>query len=245
VAVLAAAAALVPGARLVGPAALAGQSSPVGGVFALENVTVIPMTGAERELAGHTVVVRDGVITAIGRASEVEVPADATRLDGDGKFLAPGLAEMVARLPAEDDPLRVITLPEALYLFLANGVTTIRSVNGSPYQLALRDDIGAGRVLGPRLLVGSPALDAVSAPDPPSAAARVREFAAAGYDFLTVEEDVPGAVWPALVEAAREAGIPLAGAPPWPGKGGRSGFGRRTPIGSRSSPARRRPPAPT
>ena len=67
----------------------AAQAEP--GTYAFTDVTVIPMD-SERVLPGHTVVVRDGVIVAVGPAGEVQVPADATRVDGRGRYLMPGLA---------------------------------------------------------------------------------------------------------------------------------------------------------
>ncbi len=52
----------------------------------------------ERVLSGQTVVVRDGKIVSVGPASSASIPADATRIDGRGKYLMPGLAEMHAHV---------------------------------------------------------------------------------------------------------------------------------------------------
>ena len=72
------------------PAAVcAGQSAPV----AVVNVSVVPMD-RDRLLPGQTVVVADGKIAAMVPANTVEVPTGAHRIDGAGKFLMPGLADM-------------------------------------------------------------------------------------------------------------------------------------------------------
>ncbi|MQA91435.1 MAG: hypothetical protein GEU90_14615 [Gemmatimonas sp.] len=198
---------------LIPAVAAIGQVTPTSGTYAFVNVEVIPME-APGTLPDHTVVVRDGRIVVVGPSASVEVPADATRIEGEGRFLMPGLVDMAARLPGELDPMRVIVLEEWLYLYLANGVTRIRALGGSPYQLDLKEQIGEREVLGPRLYVGSPPLDSVSAPDAATAAAFVGDQAEAGYDFLTLESGLPAAAWEGVVRAAEAASLPLAGSGP-------------------------------
>ena len=55
--------------------------------------TVVPMTD-ERVLGRHTVVVRGDGIVAVGPEGRVAVPTGATRIDGRGKYLIPGLVDM-------------------------------------------------------------------------------------------------------------------------------------------------------
>ena len=57
------------------------------------DVTVVPMDG-ERLVPHQTVVVRGSRIAAIGSVARLEVPRGAQRIDGRGKFLMPGLADM-------------------------------------------------------------------------------------------------------------------------------------------------------
>ena len=71
---------------------------------AFVNVTVVPMD-RDRTIAGQTVIVREGRIASIGPASSTTVPSDALRIDGQGKFLMPGLAEMHGHVPAQAGPL--------------------------------------------------------------------------------------------------------------------------------------------
>ena len=52
---------------------------------AFTNVNVIPMD-RERVLANQTVVVRNGLIAEIGNAKNVQLPKNATRIDGTGKY---------------------------------------------------------------------------------------------------------------------------------------------------------------
>src|SRR3712207_7476109 len=56
----------------------------------------------ERVLRDQTVLVRDGLISEVGDARRVRVPAGALRIDGRGKYLLPGLADMHAHLFTDD-----------------------------------------------------------------------------------------------------------------------------------------------
>src|SRR5690349_12679238 len=69
------------------------------GVTAFIDVHVIPMD-TERVLPDQTVLVAGGRITALGPASQVAVPTGATQIDGHGKYLLPGFAEMHTHLLA-------------------------------------------------------------------------------------------------------------------------------------------------
>ena len=191
---------------------LAGQTpemAPETGAFAFQGVTVIPMD-EERTLPDHTVLVRDGRILEVGPAASVEIPDDARIIDGQGRYLLPGLAEMHAHVPPGQDPPRE-DIEETLFLYVANGVTTIRGMLGAPYQIPLREEIRTGEVLGPDFYVGAPSLNANTAPTPEAADSLVRAHHAAGYDFLKIHPGVPLDAWDQMVETAREVGITYAG----------------------------------
>lgn len=182
----------------------AAQDRPV----AFVGVNVVPMD-EERVLENQTVLVRDGRIAAIGPAGSTPVPDDALRVDGEDRFLMPGIAEMHAHIPGANAPEQLIR--DIMFLYVANGVTVIRGMLGAPNQLALRERTAAGEVLGPTIFVGAPSLNGNSAPDPATARRLVREHHAAGYDFLKLHPGLSREVYDATVEAAREVGITFAG----------------------------------
>jgi len=64
---------------------------------AFTNVNVIPMD-RERVLANQTVLVQNGLIVEIGDAKKLKLPKNAARIDGTGKYLIPGLADMHTHL---------------------------------------------------------------------------------------------------------------------------------------------------
>ncbi|HUF27060.1 MAG TPA: amidohydrolase family protein [Gemmatimonadaceae bacterium] len=175
-------------------------------VVAFVDVSVVPMD-RERVVAGQTVIVRDGRIAQMGPAASVAVPAGALRVDGRGKYLMPGFAEMHGHLPFQAGPAADATL----FLYVANGVTFVRGMQGNPVQLEMRQAIQRGELLGPTLVLAGPQLSGNSARDAEAAARIVAEQKAAGFDLLKIQEGLSAAAYDAAVAAAREHRIPFAG----------------------------------
>ena len=189
--------------------AVPGGGADYEEVIAFTNVHVVPMD-QERVVRDQTVIVGDGRIVAIGAAGAAELPPTATIVDGEGGYLLPGLAEMHAHVPPSEDPPRE-ELEEILFLFVANGVTTMRGMLGAPYQLDLREEIRRGETLGPDFYVGAPSINGNTAPTPAAVDSLVRAHQAAGYDLLKIHPGVSLEVWDRMVQVAREVGITYAG----------------------------------
>lgn len=177
-------------------------------VLAIHDVAVIPME-SEEVLEAHTVVVQDGRIEAVGPAGEVDVPEEALRIDGSGQYLIPGLAEMHGHLPTPsmDSEVR----DAVLFLYLAQGVTTVRGMLGADNQLDMRERINAGEMVGPSLYLASPGFGGSSVEDPIQARALVRQYQETGYDLLKVHEGLDPDIYEAMAEEAHRRGIPFAG----------------------------------
>jgi imidazolonepropionase-like amidohydrolase len=176
-------------------------------VVAFENVNVIPMD-RNRVLERQTVVIRDGRIAQVGAASRVKAPEGAVRVDASGKFLMPGLAEMHGHLPPPNASRELVE--HMLFLYVANGVTTVRGMQGNPAALERRAAVASGTLLGPRLYVAGMPLGA-NAKTVEMAGQMVREQKAAGYDLLKIMEGASPAVYDAIVKTAKEVGIDFAG----------------------------------
>ncbi len=175
--------------------------------IAFVDVSVLPMD-RERVAEHQTVVVQGGKITAFGPAASTPVPANATRVDGRGKFLMPGLAEMHGHIP----PANAGYSPEnVLFLYIAGGATTVRGMQGNPSHIDLRRRVEAGEIIGPRLYLSSQALSAQQAPDPATAERIVRQAKEIGYDHIKVHEDLSKETYDAIVRTAREVGLPWGG----------------------------------
>lgn len=171
------------------------------------NISVIPMD-QERVLEKQDVLVSEGKILAIGETGNVPYNDDATLIDGTGKFLLPGLAEMHAHVPPIDD---IEPMTEVLSLFLANGVTTIRGMLGHPRHLELREKINSGEILGPHFYTTGPSFNGNTVKTAEEGAQKVRDQKAAGYDYLKLHPGLTPETFGAIASTANEVGIPFVG----------------------------------
>ena len=192
------------------PATLAAQATAQQPVTTFENVTVIPLD-RDGAVPGQTVVVRGEKIVSVGPAGRARVPAGATRIDGRGKYLMPGLAEMHAHVVGPQNPNHETVNRDIMFLYVANGITSIRAMLGAPNQLPLREQLRRGEVLGPTMYVSAPSLNGNSAPNPDSGAKLVRAHKAAGYDFLKIHPGLSRETYDAIVRTANEVGLTWAG----------------------------------
>jgi imidazolonepropionase-like amidohydrolase len=160
-------------------------------------------------VAGQTVVVQDGRITAVGPAASTTVPGGAVRVDGQGTYLMPGLAEMHGHIPPPSQPQQYIE--DVLFLYVANGVTTVRGMQGALGQLELRDRVNKGELVGPTLYLAGPSFNGNAVKTPEQAVQMVREQKSQGWDLLKVQGGLSVATYDAMARTAKEVGIPFAG----------------------------------
>lgn len=132
------------------------------GAVAITNVNVLSPDGTEM-LPGRTVLLDKGKIVAIvatetGNSNESDstVPDGFTSINGEDKYLIPGLM---------DSHVHLHRSPNDLLLYIANGVTQVRSMGGSEEDLALKHQIEDGRV-GPHFYVSTPSMNSVDGFDP-------------------------------------------------------------------------------
>ena len=197
-------------------AVLTVASAALAQTTAFVGVNVIPMD-RERVLANQTVIVRDGLIAEIGDAKKVKVPNGAIRVDGSGKYLIPGLVDMHTHLLSDSDEYPDSIAPDELRVMVANGVTTVRFMIGTPELLALRSRSAKGEIEAPTIYVASPHLTGREQGNnfvvktPEEAREAVRKSKAAGYDFIKVTTFVEAPVYEAAVDEASKQGIRVVG----------------------------------
>ncbi|MGN9911602.1 amidohydrolase family protein [Phytohabitans sp. LJ34] len=213
--VLAGAAAGAAGAAVGMRRAEAANATPTG-ITAVTGVTVIDAAGGAGGARRHqNVLVRGGHILDAGDAHRVPVPHGARVVDGRGKFLIPGLADMHTHA-TEIDP----TDPE---MYVVNGVTTTRQMSASDAVRGWRREIEAGTRLGPRWAVGSAIVDGapslweglgvsyIAVADAAQGRAAVRQQAEAGADFVKTYTRLSRESFHAIAAEARRVGIPFLG----------------------------------
>jgi imidazolonepropionase-like amidohydrolase len=178
--------------------------------LAFTGVNVIPMD-RETVLRNQTVVVSNGRITSLGAADRVTVPAGATRVEAQGKFLMPGLAEMHGHIPSPNQSGSLEFAEDVLFLYVAGGVTTVRGMLGHPAHLDLKRRVNAGELVGPRIWTSGPSINGRSAPTPAAAESMVIAQKAAGYDFMKIHPGPSRATFDALDRVADSVGMRYAG----------------------------------
>ncbi|HSA54054.1 MAG TPA: amidohydrolase family protein [Gemmatimonadaceae bacterium] len=185
--------------------------------FAITGVGLIPMTDGDTLVRDATVLVRNGRIAAAGPRAGVRIPAGVRTIDGGGKFVIPGLADMHTHLFA-DGPAADSLAPYELGVMVALGVTTARLMIGTNQHLVLRREIAAGRLLGPQLWLASPHLTGREDPStsffrastPAEARWAVHTASDSGYDFVKVTFIDPP-IWDIVIREARLLGIRVDG----------------------------------
>ena len=173
---------------------------------AFVGVSVIPMD-TEAVLADQTVVVLDGRISSIAPAAKAQIPAGATRVDGKGKFLMPGLAEMHAHIPGGNAPDSAVE--RTLFLYAANGITTIRGMLGDPRHLTYRERAARREIVSPLIYTSGPSFNGKTASTKEMAVEAVIAQKKAGYDLLKIHPGVPRDVFDALAAKADELEDPV------------------------------------
>jgi imidazolonepropionase-like amidohydrolase len=183
------------------------------GSLALTHVTVIDVAGA-KALPNMTVVIRAGRIDEIGKTSEIHVQRNARVIDSSGKFLIPGLWDMHVHT----------SYKSFLTLFLANGITGIRDMGGSPSEFDLlqqwRGQIRNGTLLGPRIVAAGSHVDgpkplgrpnSMNVGNADEAREAVRLLKQRGADFIKVYSMLSREAYFAIADEAKKQGLSFAG----------------------------------
>ncbi|HEX8391731.1 MAG TPA: amidohydrolase family protein [Longimicrobium sp.] len=185
--------------------------------MAIVDVTLID--GQSDTVAPHqTVIVRGGRIEAVGPAGDARIPRGARRVDGRGRWLIPGLWDM--HVHAFANGFADFSAP----LMLAWGVTGARDMGFYVDSARFwRDEVAAGRVQGPRMVIGGRLDGPVNrapwvarAADEAQARHAVDSLANAGADFIKVYSNLGRSAYFGAADQARRRGIPFAGHVPYP-----------------------------
>src|SRR5215469_1452003 len=188
---------------------LRSETNPT--VLVLRGGTLVDVATGE-ESSDSTIVMRGERIEQIGSGNRA-IPEGARIIDARGKWIIPGLIDSHAHAENPEET------PFSLYL--ANGVTTIRNPGGNITVLRLtRERLIRGEISGPRLFFSGPLLDGIPPvwPDmsllvdtPQRASSAVNFLADQGVDFVKVYNNVREPELRAIIETAKDRGLPVAG----------------------------------
>lgn len=208
-------------------AGLMPRSAPLPAeILILRDVTVIDATGAPP--APHmVVVVENGRIQAVRPLLGFRPPPGSRIVEGEGRYLIPGLWDMHVHMSARSvDPRATGSSAYQsnsryyLPLFVSWGITGVRDMSGRLGLLrAWRDSVNHGSLIGPRMVItgfklGAGQAAVPGAPYPVRTEDDVRQTVRLlqrhGADFVKIDE-LPAALFPALVDESRKLGIPFVG----------------------------------
>lgn len=191
------------------------SSSPAAAqTIAFKDVSVIPMD-RDRVLQSQIVLVKNGIIAEVG--NRVKIPKDALVIDGRGKYLIPGLVDMHTHLLSDGDEYPDSIAEDELKVMVANGVTTIRFMIGTPEQLVLRARSAKGEIIAPTIYSASPHLTGKKQGNDfvvnteQEAREAVRKSKQVGYDFIKITTFIKPEVYEAAVDEAAKQNIRVVG----------------------------------
>src|SRR6267142_4957984 len=196
---------------------ISAQKPATHDLLVLQNVTVVDVrTGALQP--EQTVVLERNHILSAGPSKSAKYPRNAASVNCRGLFLIPGLWDMHVHLVFGDwfPDAQEISLP----LFVANGVTGVRDM-GSELDIVQgwRNEIEAGRLIGPRIYTPGPMLDgpkprfpsSLAIATPEDAHRAVADLKRRGADFIKLQSLIPRDAVFAISEEAKKQEIPFEG----------------------------------
>jgi imidazolonepropionase-like amidohydrolase len=186
----------------------------------IKNVNIIPMTKDNRIIRNANVVIKDNIILSINKP----IPKDVEIIDGDGKWLIPGLIDMHIHGFADIDfgetyPTKGNTFfvdnQNVMALYIANGVTTILDLNARVDNFAQRNEIIKGNVIGPRIalaaLINGGNESGRIANTAEDGRQTVRLAKTEGYEFIKVYSQLNKETYTAIVDEAEKVGMKVVG----------------------------------
>ncbi len=188
-------------------------------VVALEHVRVVDGTGAA-PAEDQTVVIAQGKIQSVGPSASAAVPAGAERMDLKGHTVIPGMIGLHDHTFYTTSARGVQSNTTAPLLYLASGVTSIRTTGSySPYhEINLKRMIERGRAAGPRMHITGPYLTGetgagqmVQVLTPDDARRIVTYWASEGVTWLKFYTTVSRASLKAAIDEAHKHNIKVTG----------------------------------
>lgn len=204
-------------ALLLASCPASAQKPATADLLVLTNATVVDVrTGTLKP--DQTVVLERNRIYSIGPSKSAKYPRNADTVNCKGGYLIPGLWDMHVHLAFGDwfPGAKDISLP----LFIANGVTSVRDM-GSELDVVQnwRNEIEAGRMIGPRIFTAGPMLDgpkprfpsSIAIATPEDARKAVDDLKERGVDFIKLQSLIPRDAVLAIADEAKKQEIAFEG----------------------------------
>ena len=208
---------LMSGLVLLANCPARAQKPSTADLLVLNNVTVVDVRTGKLQ-PDQTVVLERNRIYSVGPSKSAKYPRNADSVNCKGGYLIPGLWDMHVHLAFGDwfPDAKDISLP----LFIANGVTSVRDM-GSDLDVVedWRNEIEAGRMIGPRIFTSGPMLDgpkprfpsSIAIATPEDGRRAVDNLKERGADFIKLQSLIPREAVPAIAEEAKKQELAFEG----------------------------------
>lgn len=173
--------------------------------YLISNVNIIDVQNG-RILFERNVLLEDGIIKTVSNKRPSANNFD--EIDGKGKYLIPGLINMYTHVNEDN-----------LWLYLANGQTTVKDAPSHLTALGLRDKINKGEIIGPRIFAVGLRATGMPAPYPSQqpirtaeeGIAQVREAKRLGYDGMFIYGSCDEDTYQPILDEAEKLDIQITG----------------------------------
>lgn len=152
-----------------------------------------------RTVPHRTVLVDGARIVRVTNADSVTIDSTYTRIEGQGRVLLPGLADMHAHFAR----------PEDFDLYLANGVTTVQLLNAAADTRPWQDSIARGLRRGPTLAMCAGPISNIA--DSAAADSVIATARREGFTCLKPYDQIAFDAYRVLIDHARQLGMRTVG----------------------------------
>lgn len=168
-------------------------------------------------LPNKTIFIKGDSIFKITETYPLKKEIDSTKLViGTSKYIIPGLWDIHVHTRGKGS-FKEIEIPR----YIAHGITGIREMGGAPIDLAWRDSINLGTLIGPKMRVGQWVNGySVYASSPPydllisnteEANTKIDSLYRFGYDFIKIGENLQEDVYMAILKKVSELNFEASG----------------------------------
>ena len=173
--------------------------------YVVEKVNVIDVEKG-KVLKARYVLIEKGCIRSVSK--ERPALANHHKIDGKGKYLIPGLVNMYTHVNEDN-----------LWLYLANGQTTVKDAPSHLTALGLREKVNKGELIGPRIFAVGLRATGMPAPYPSQqpirtaeeGIAQVQEAKRLGYDGMFIYGSCDKDTYQPILDEAEKLEVHITG----------------------------------
>ncbi|MTH30489.1 amidohydrolase family protein [Myroides pelagicus] len=197
---------------------IAQKNSSSQEVYLIENVDIITMNKDNQVIKNGNIIIKNNKILSINGSK----PEHAIVINGQGKYLIPGLIDMhvhnLADGPYMGYPTQgagvLFDTQRFMTLYIANGVTTVFELSARAEHIGQRNEILKGQVIGPRIALAglidkSNAI--LTAQNPQEATFAVKLAKAQGFEFIKTYSQLDKPTFKAMVKEAKNQNMKVVG----------------------------------